>query len=302
MPRFVSPIWYSERLDRRRGVWFRRLAPWWRREHNPFHYLREQNTLLTAGDADDRWRCCRLWQRKLFNKWNIREFARRHGCRVPELLWHGTNPDGIPFEALPEHYVVRATRGQERRNTLAISRGINLLDRSPYGPEDVRACCREWLSACRRSPVNRILIEEFVRTEDGRVELPYDHRVHVFGDRIGVVSITDIRGATGAARGARVDRARTRESAFDGDWKPLNGVLRPRVIHAADLPVPRCSDEMLHFARTLGLAVESYVRVDTYATPRGAVVGELAMLPGGIAEWANRHLGALWDEWIPDRI
>jgi hypothetical protein len=82
----------------------------------------------------------------------------------------------------------------------------------------------------------------------------------------------------------------------------MNGAIHERGIQVTDLPVPHCSDEMLRFARTLGHAVGSYVRVDMHATSRGAVVGELALTPGGSSEWANRRLGALWGDWISDRI
>src|SRR5690349_8519474 len=45
-----------------------------------------------------------LWQRKLSNKYNAREFAKLNGCRVPDLYWKGSDIDSIDFASLPDQY------------------------------------------------------------------------------------------------------------------------------------------------------------------------------------------------------
>ena len=61
---------------------------------------------------------------------------------------------------------------------------------------------------------------------------------------------------------------------------------------------------MLEFAEILGRATGSYMRVDLYATPAGAVVGELALSPGkgGYSRFADELLGRRWWGLIPDGV
>ncbi|MEJ7682262.1 MAG: hypothetical protein WKG06_31315 [Segetibacter sp.] len=66
---------------------------------------------MNANDTMEKWKDVKNWQRKLSNKYNSREFARKHSCRVPELYWKGNNYTAIDFDNLPEHYVIRPTKG-----------------------------------------------------------------------------------------------------------------------------------------------------------------------------------------------
>lgn len=92
---------YGKRLDARALRWWGSGAaePWPRRKSlagrvvrrlhqpNPFHRMSEVLALRHRDDPDEHWHCCENWQRTLGNKWNSREFALRHGCRVPELYY-----------------------------------------------------------------------------------------------------------------------------------------------------------------------------------------------------------------------
>jgi hypothetical protein len=71
----------------------------------------------------------------------------------------------------------------------------------------------------------------------------------------------------------------------------------------ADLDPPRCLEEQLACARRLGVACGTYVRIDMFATDRGAVFGELTNRPAGGAGFtphAERYFDDLWRQAFPD--
>ncbi len=44
-----------------------------------------RNTIMNAGDPIEKWKDVKNWQRRLSNKYNSREFAHMHNCKLPEL-------------------------------------------------------------------------------------------------------------------------------------------------------------------------------------------------------------------------
>jgi hypothetical protein len=64
------------------------------------------------------------------------------------------------------------------------------------------------------------------------------------------------------------------------------------------LVIPDCADELISTAKLLGKSVGMFMRIDLYATTRGAVFGEFTPQPHGgkgFTEWADEWLGSLWE-------
>lgn len=295
---------FSQRIQARHDKWYPARTPWWPKRINPLHVGMEFRAVMRASDSDAKWQCCEFWQRKLFNKWNIREFAKKHGCRVPKLYWHGRDLATLDFDSLPQHFVIRATRGTSRKKTLVMAEGVNLLENRHYSNDQLRLRCSELLSSMKYRPSSRLLVEEFVRSERKEYVLPTDFRFHVFGGMVGAIGVTDITGAISQDPGGGVVPHQVRQGGYGADWIPFEDSFHQIGIQAQDMPAPDCLPEMLGFAETLGRAVGSYMRVDLYATAAGAVVGEFAPTPGrgGYSHFADQLLGRLWSQFIPDQI
>src|SRR6185295_11127939 len=88
---------------------------------------RERRALRHRDDPDEAWRCCAVWQRTLINKWNAREWAARHGCRLPRLLYRGDRLDEATVGALPADFVIRPVIGHSRNGVFVMAGGRNLL-------------------------------------------------------------------------------------------------------------------------------------------------------------------------------
>jgi hypothetical protein len=291
-----SVLTYSQQLEARARRWRGTAGPGWprtesfpqrtlRRIRQPdlLHRLRETIVARRRDDPAARWRCCAHWQRTLGQKWNAREFAARHGARVPALYWHGRRVGALPFDALPDHYVVRHPYASSRHGTFVIAAGRDLLRDVVHTRATLRRALRE---THRDRLIRPMLVEEFVRTEGGEYMLPHGYHCYVFGGTIAAIELVERRtGVEGTV------------AYYTPDWTRMADPIN--VLHAPgnDVPPPACLPELLVTATRLGAAYAIPVRVDLYATDRGCVFGEFSNRPHsgrGFTPYAERYFGELW--------
>ena len=193
---------YAERLEIRARRWWgsRGSEPWPRgnslvartlrraRQPDPIHRLRELFERRHRDDPDERWHCCEHWQRTLGNKWNSREFAVRHGCRVPELYWSGARLSSLPWGTLPPQYAIRPAFAGGRDGTFVIVDGLDLLEGVRHTPSSLT---REMRRTHRWRRLRPTLVEAFVPTESGAFELPIEYKCYMFGETIGAIEIVN---------------------------------------------------------------------------------------------------------------
>ena len=280
----MSESWpFRERIDRRAALW-------WQERPSDIHGPRECHALRKATDDDVEWKCCRFWQRKLANKWNSREFAKKHGIRVPHLLWSGRDVDAIPFERLSHAYVIRLTSGHSGAQVMVMVDGVNLLDQKAYSDAAVRERFKGLLTQAFSRTL--MLVEEYVPPLDpiDGSGLPPNYRFHMIGDVVAWVSVSC---------------ARRNFGHFTPAWQPFELQVM-RSVHA---PYPwRRPDNLealLDTARTLGRAFGSYVRVDLYDTGDGPVFAEFAPVPSrgrAYTRDADARLSELWTKHLPDAV
>ncbi len=285
---------YPERISKR-------LRLWWQKPRNYrdprtyrdfLHQLRERNTMRSRHDPEEVWHCCRYWQRSLINKWNSREFAVRHGCRVPELYWVGRSPRKLPFGSLPERYVVRPTFSHSRRGVYVIWDGVDLLTGKPVRSEEMRRCLAGMV---RRSVTGRILAEEFVAEPDAEPALPVEVKVHVFGGWIGAISV---------ARRSIVP-SQTRGRFYQADWSLFPEPMLAKGILDDPIPAPPFLEELREAGVRLGQAYGTYVRIDFLLAGNRIVFNEFSSTPCGgqcFTAFANEYFGRLWQKHCPDEV
>ena len=247
--------------------------------------LRERRAFRSRDDPEAAWRCCERWQRTLLNKWNSREFAARHGSPLPELYWWGSEPARAPFETLPSHFAVRPVWGSAQSGVFVVAEGEDLLRHEPASPAQLRERI-EW----RRGVP--ILVEEFVRSELGPHALPVEYKCHTFGDAVAAVHVIE-----------RAGFKQGRHRFYTADWEPFEDPMPVDSQQAALRPPPPYLDRMLDLARTLGVAVETYMRVDFLGSPDGFRFNEFSSAPyEGLynTPYCDARFGALWADRFPD--
>lgn len=264
---------FSQRIQRRHHILWRETEPL-------------KKLWLTQCHSLDEWRDEILWQRRLSNKLNAKEFVQLHGCKTAMLYWHGRDVDQIDFSALPTQYVIRPTRGSGCTGVFIMRNGLNLFDNKHYSDAEIlvllRACVNEF-------PNQHILIEEFLQNEAGAYEIPIDYKFFCFNGKIAGISVIKRLGPhTGTC------------AFFNEHWIPIEPLtLSYPYPYKSGQTKPRCFDEMVEQVKKLSKIYGIFVRIDFYATSKGAVFGEFTPTPGlgkGFTRYAEKLLTSYWDE------
>lgn len=203
----------------------------------------------------------------LEDKWGSRDYVRdRVGEEILNEIYCVTkDPDEIPFEDLPEKFVVKASHGS----------GWNLLvvDKSEADFERIKATCEDWLSRTYVPTANeywyediepRILVEKYL-DEVGQ-EVPRDFKFFVFHGQVKYIQVD-------------FDRAtQHKRCVFTPDWEFVD--VRIRVPQGAPIDRPENLEEMIGVAERLG-EESDFLRVDLYNVDDEIIVfGELTVAHG----------------------
>jgi TupA-like ATPgrasp len=225
---------------------------------------------------------------RLQDKYAVREYVDRRigGHILPVVYWVTTNPADIPFDDLPDRFVVKATHGC----------GWTLLvpDKSRIDRREVIDTCLTWLGTnywnthhglrewAYKYIEPRIMVEQLI--DDGTGPAPTDYKFHTFSGRVHLIEVLT---------GRFVD---LRDVHYTPSWDRLDTLKKGKTIEG---PVPRPPhlDQMLAYAERLGDRLD-YVRVDFYDADR-VYFGEMTLHPHGGLQFLdprwNRRFGELWD-------
>ncbi|MFT2009870.1 ATP-grasp fold amidoligase family protein [Pontibacter sp. 13R65] len=249
-----------------------------------------RNLPMDANMPLAQWKAEPHWQRTLSNKNNSREFAKMHGCLVPELYWKGRDLEQLDFKIMPEQYVIRPTIGHSCNLVFLMNKGFNLMDKTYYSETQLRA---ELDKALRKNPYMEFLIEEFVRSESGEYKIPDDYKISMFNGEVALIDVIN-----------RVSPKEGLSSCYDENWNMIENISQFYKQAPYQKP-PACLEEMITFAKTLSKSYEIYVRIDFYATDKGAVFGEFTPTPAagaGFTPKAEQVLAGYWDKYCNGSI
>lgn len=223
----------------------------------------------------------------LADKWGVREHikARIGETYLNKVYFVGDDADKIPFEDLPEKFVIRITHSSNST--------ILVHDKSKEDLEAIKAKCREKLKEpfgaftnehwyTRMQP--KVMVEELL--EDPRYGIPQDYKFYVFNGKVKVVLVQTERFRNDSAR------------YYAPDWTPYE-FTRGYPLSPV-LPPPANLQEMIALAEKLSDNLD-FVRVDFYSINNDTEIrfGEITFAPS--AGWgpftprsADFELGAMW--------
>jgi len=249
-----------------------------------------RNTRMSESDPIEKWKDAEFWQRKLSNKANAREFAKMNGCQVPDLYWRGSDVENIDFSKLPPYYVIRPTTGHSSKMVFVMDHDTNLFDGQHYKPEEIVSILKD---AVDKKEDLEFLIEEFLQNEAGEHHVLTDYKFFCFNGEVAVVwEIQRLGPKTGFA------------TFYDENWNRIDEVhvfYPPKEAGEA----PACYADMLAQAKRLSKAYGMFVRLDFYATNKGAVFGEFTPTPAlgkGHTRFGRKLLLKYWDKYCPGQI
>lgn len=206
---------------------------------------------------------------KCCDKYAVREYIENkgYGRLLNTLLWEGFHPEDIPFDALPQRFVIKVTHGS--------TFNIICTDKSRLDRQDTIKKCNKWLKAkflpCYGEwfygiEPPRIIIEEFLEGDSG---MPlFDYKIFCFN---------------GKPRMVYIDTWKNNEhtiNAYDMELNRFKGVeLGYPNDDTTAIEKPECWDEMVRIAADLSKDF-LHVRVDFYYTHGKIVFGELTFTKG----------------------
>ena len=235
------------------------------------------------------------------NKQQTAEFLRAHGLRTARTFHVLENPEDITQAHLPDRCVIKPVHGTNTTGVMVLRRDgdafYDLMQRKTVTLQQIRDVQRKsqaQYAAQFSFRSSKVLVEEAILDEDGPDVVPLDYKAWAFNGLIAFIE--------------QVDRNTRPKSAawYVEDFQPVEveDVAFPELKQFQRGPhrLPRCRGDILRIAKAASLALKTaYIRVDTYATPEGAAIGELTPAPGPLYHgnwrfqpWFDEFLGMQW--------
>ena len=207
------------------------------------------------------------WMPKCCDKYAVREYVEKMGCAdiLNTLYWHGTNPDEIPYDDLPDKFVIKVTHGS--------TFNIIVTDKSQLDEEATRKKLNKWLSAkfipCYgewfygKVPP-QIIVEQYL--EDGHGNDLYDYKVFCFNGKAKLVDVHCGRFGT------------HKRNVYDLDWNLLDDVYF-KYEHFNGVSKPSVLEKLIQYAEILASGF-LHARVDFFIVNNRIYFGELTFTNG----------------------
>ncbi len=247
-PDFLKPEHFSEKL--------------WSR------MLHERNPLLTL----------------ISDKFRVRDYVAQkvgNNYLIP-LLWYGSNPEKIPFQELPQKFVIKTNHGC----------GYNIIvsDKKNLDRRAINTKLNKWLNEnyCQDQNLGLewgyknikpiIIIESFIGNED---KPPIDYKFYCFAGHVEIVTV-------------HFDRFEEHKAkAFDRNFKPYK-FLSDFEQYGGHFERPDNFVSMLAVAESLAVDFD-FIRVDLYSQENNIYFGELTPYPAGISNFRGFDMRCIDD-------
>ncbi|ASN39660.1 hypothetical protein CGQ24_11945 [Arthrobacter sp. 7749] len=246
----------------------------------------------------------RIWGHEEEVPWEFEDknyldnFCRLKGYSKPKLLATISNLD-----ELSEH--LNQTKLVIKPSNLSSSIGVMILEkqgeiyydynsREKYTVEEIiekqRKIAAKW-------EVASYVIEERVY-DTGKYSIPRDFKFYTFSGRIALIQCIDR------------NESPVKVSWFDGEFEPVDSGLianNPKFSTMTSFAKPTGWKELTKMAEGVSAEIGTpFARIDLFTTPRGAMLGEVTLTPGGpyfrehftFAPELDRELGNLWSQGI----
>lgn len=224
---------------------------------------------------------------RVADKWRVREYVAERGLGdiLNEVYFVTDDPDKIPFDDLPDRFVIKANHG--------CAMNYFVTDKQTLDRQGVIRLSREWLSlkygkATRNYETHydsirpMVLVERFIGEGHG---VPVDYKFYCFHQAALLVDVHVGRFANHTA------------NLYDREWRDIG--IRSEVPCGEVVPKPRNLQTMLQIAERLSGDFD-FCRVDLYAPDAGRFLfGEITINPAaGLTRFIPREwdfrLGELW--------
>ena len=242
------------------------------------------------------------------DKYNVREYVKEvlgekeaEKILIP-LLYVTDKPENIPFDTLPEEYIVKPNHAsgmsilaenieKQKRYTIIDSHKTTILSGCTQTRNDIIKVCKKWLSTpygfhqlewAYQKIKRKIVIEKLLRDSSGKI--PDDYKFLMFHGKCHLITVwydrfTDLN-----------------KALYTPEWESIN--VRASTRQADYKKKPENLKSMIDLAELLGKPFD-FIRVDLYLVDSRIYFGELTNYPSSGAIPFNPvsfdfELGSKW--------
>lgn len=199
---------------------------------------------------------------KCVDKYTVREYITKRKCSeiLNELIWEGFNPEEIPFDKLPEKFVIKVTHGSTfniictDKNKLNIEEAKRKLKK--WLKEKFLPCYGEWFYGIEKP---RIIVEKFIESEE---ELK-DFKVFCFNGEPKIIGVYSNRNSGNLC-----------QEMYDINWNLLEGHTNHYALPKKLTQKPKNIQKMLKYAKKISKGF-NHVRVDFFNPNNNLIFGEM---------------------------
>ena len=221
------------------------------------------------------------------DKYAVRQFVKEQGCGeiLNTLLWEGFNPEDIPFDRLPEKYVIKVTHGSTFniicKDGSTIDRAKAVSNCKRWLKAKFLPCYGEWFYGVEKP---RVIVEKFIESADD--EQLRDYKVFCFNGVPRIIELTTDRFSQ-----LKVD-------FYDCDWKILQGGRKKFPQSGRAIDKPNCLPKLLEYAAKLSSPFK-HARVDFYIVDEEIIFGEVTFTGGaGFNRFSTYSFDLMLGEWL----
>lgn len=205
---------------------------------------------------------------KCVDKYTVRDYVKSVGCEeiLNDLYWEGFHPEDIPYDTLPNRFVIKVTHGstfniivtdKSKLDKNEVIRKCNIWLKEKFLP-----CYGEWFYGIEKP---RIIVEKYLEDQKVKGEL-LDYKIFCFN---GEPKLVDVHcGRFGNHK----------RNIYDLEWNMLDDVYF-KYDHFDGIEKPKELEKALEYARKLS-ANFNHVRVDFFIVNGKIYFGELTFTNG----------------------
>lgn len=215
---------------------------------------------------------------KCVDKYTVREYVKSKGLEniLNDLLWEGFEPEDIPFEELPNKFVIKVTHGSTfniictDKSKLDVKESILKLKK--WLNEKFLPCYGEWFYGIEKP---RIIIEKFIESEEGLK----DYKVFCFNGKPEYVAVYSDR---------QKNNGVPCQEIYDTDWNLIKEHTNHYELPGSFTGKPKYFDNLLKYAEILSKDFK-HARVDFFIEKDKIYFGEITFTSSaGFGKFSSR--------------
>ena len=204
---------------------------------------------------------------KCVDKYTVREYVESKGCKkiLNELIWEGFNPGDIPYDKLPNKFVIKVTHGSTYNIICKDKSKLNINECNAklkkWLKEKFLPCYGEWFYGIEKP---RIIIEKYIESKNGLK----DYKVFCFNGEPKYIGVYSDR-----------DSGKTKQELYDTKWNEIGEQTGQFEEQTNKTEKPCHLKSLLEYAKVLS-GDFNHVRVDFFIEDEKIYFGELTFTSG----------------------